>query len=100
MNWTEIFQISGIVFLVLATMYTIIAMSFFVGNKDSLADIQKSMATIVGTSLPMVMLTGIFTYIYVRVHPQALVSILLLIAFVSLEVSLAAVGATVLAKGS
>lgn len=96
----EIIQTVGLVLLILAIGYTVVTLSFFVGNKDSLADIQKYMASIVGTSAVVIILTGIFTYIYIRMNPQAFIPIMLLIGFVSMEMSLAALGGSVLSKAS
>jgi hypothetical protein len=98
MDWTNILQIIGLVLLLLAAAYSIIALSYFVGDKDKLADIQLALGPIVGTTAIMILISGIFTYIYIRVNPQAFVPIVLFISFLALEASLVAVGTSVLAK--
>lgn len=98
MDWTQILQIIMLVILLMAAAYSIIALSYFVGDKDKLADIQLALGPIIGTTAVMMLLTGIFTYIYIRVNPQAFVPIILFISFLALEVSLVAVGTSVLAK--
>lgn len=98
MDWTNILQIIGLVILLMAAAYSIIALSYFVGDKDKLADIQLALGPIVGTTAITILITGIFTYIYLRVNPQAFVPIMVFISFLSLEASLVAVGTSVLAK--
>ena len=90
----------GLVILIGGLAGVIVAVSYFAGDKDNLQEVQKNLSIIAGTSSVLLLLAGIFLYIYIRVNPQAFVPITLIMNVLSLEVALIAVSASVLQKTS
>jgi hypothetical protein len=100
MNWYQIIQILFLVILIGGLAGVIVALNFFVGNKDNLQEVQKNLSIIAGTSSVMLLLIGIFLYIFIRVNPQAFIPITLIMNILSMEMALIAVSSSVLQKTS
>ena len=100
MNFFQVIMILGLVILIGGLAGVIVAVSYFAGDKDNLQEVQKNLSIIAGTSSVLLLLAGIFLFIYIRVNPQAFVPITLLMNVLSLEVALVAVSASVLQKTS
>ncbi len=99
----EIFNILmglGLFILLGGLAGVIVALSFFAGNKDNLQEVQKNLSIITGTSSVLLLLAGIFFFIYIRVNPQAFVPAMIILNVLSLEVGLVAVSVAVLQKTS
>ena len=100
MNTYQVIQILFLLILIGGLAGVIVALNFFVGDKDNLQEVQKNLSIIAGTSSVMLLLIGIFLYIFIRVNPQAFVPITLIMNILSLEVALVAVSSSVLQKTS
>ncbi len=90
----------GLLILLGGLAGVIVAVSYFAGDKDNLQEVQKNLSIIAGTSSVLLLLAGIFLYIYIRVNPQAFVPAMIIMNILSLEVALVAVSASVLQKTS
>jgi hypothetical protein len=100
MNFFQVIMILGLVILIGGLAGVIVAVSYFAGDKNNLQEVQKNLSIIAGTSSVLLLLAGIFLFIYIRVNPQAFVPITLIMNVLSLEVALVAVSASVLQKTS
>ncbi len=100
MNWYQIFQILFLLILIGGLAGVIVALNFFVGDKDNLQEVQRNLSIIAGTSSIMLLLIGLFLYMFIRVNPQAFIPISILMNMLSLEVALIAVSSSVLQKTS
>jgi hypothetical protein len=100
MDWQQIIQILLLLVLIGGLAGVIVALNWMVGDKDNLQNVQKNLSIIAGTSSVLLLLTGIFVYIYIRINPQAFVPIVLIMSFLSLEVALTAVSSSILQKTS
>lgn len=98
MNYSDYVQITLIVILIAGLAGVIYTLGLFVGDKDNLSEIQKKLAIISGSSSALILMLGIFTYLYLRVNPGAFVPFVLVMLFVNLELSLTAVSVSVLQK--
>lgn len=98
MNWSDYIQIILIILLVAGLAGVVYTLGLFVGDRDNLAEIQKKLAIISGTSSAIILMLGIFSYLYLRVNPGAFVPFVLVMLFLNLELSLVAVSASVLQK--
>lgn len=98
MLWQDYLQIVLLILLIGGMTGIIYAMGLFAGDKDSLANIQRNLAVITGTTSAVLLAIAVFVYIYIRINPQAFVPIMMVMSFMSLEVSLIAVSASVLQK--
>ena len=96
-NWV---MILGLIVLIGGLSGVIVAVSYFAGDKDNLQEVQKNLSIIAGTSSVLLLLAGIFLYIYIRVNPQAFIPITLVMNILSLEVALVAASVSVLQKTS
>jgi hypothetical protein len=99
MNWYQIIQILFLVILIGGLAGVIVALNYFVGDKDNLQEVQKNLSIIAGTSSVMLLLLGIFLYIYIRVNGGA-IPILLIMNIISMELALIAVSSSILQKTS
>ena len=79
-------------------VYVIYAVGQFAGSKDNLNDIQKNMGVIFGVTFALVLMLGIFSYMYIRTDPDVFVPFTLFMLFVNMELSLISVSASVLQK--
>jgi hypothetical protein len=100
MNWYQVIQILFLVILIGGLAGVIVALNYFAGDKDNLQEVQKNLSIITGTSSVMLLLIGIFLYIFIRVNPQSFVPITLIMNILSLEFALVGVSAAVLQKTS
>lgn len=98
MTWSDSIQIILIVLLLAGLVGIITTLGFLVGDKDNLSEIQKKLAIISGSSSALILMFGIFTYLYLRVNPSAFVPLVLVMLFLNLELSLIAVSVSVLQK--
>jgi hypothetical protein len=98
MTWADYIQIFLIILLVGGLAGVIYTLGLFVGDKDNLSEIQKKLAIISGTSAALILMLGIFSYLYLRVNPGAFVPFVLVMLFLNLELSLTAVSVSVLQK--
>lgn len=98
MEWSTFIQIILIGFLLLALGGSIAGVSFLAGDKDNLANVQKNLGIILGSSLVVNILIFIFIFLYVRTHPDAFIPISLVSHFVTFELAIVAVAASVLQK--
>jgi len=78
--------------------FVIYMSTLMVGDTNNLNDVQKKMGIIVGVTFAIVLMLGIFTYLYIRSQPDMFVPIVLFMMFVNMEISLIAVGGSVLQK--
>jgi hypothetical protein len=78
--------------------YVIYAVGQFAGSKDNLNEIQKNMGVIFGVTFALVLMLGIFSYMYIRTDPDVFVPFTLFMLFVNMELSLISVSASVLQK--
>ncbi len=93
-------MVIGLLILLGGLAGVIVAVSYFAGDKDNLQEVQKNLSIIAGTSSVLLLLAGIFLYVYIRVNPQAFVPAMIIMNVLSLEVALVAVSASVLQKTS
>jgi hypothetical protein len=100
MEWAEIFKIILLIILIGGLAGVIVALNYFVGDKDNLQEVQKNLNIIAGTSSVIILLVGIFMYIYVRTNPQAFVPMMFIMTFLNLEIALIGVSSSVLQKTS
>jgi hypothetical protein len=100
MNIFQVVMAIGLLILLGGLAGVIVAVSYFAGDKDNLQEVQKNLSIIAGTSSVLLLLAGIFLYIYIRVNPQAFVPAMIIMNILSLEVALVAVSASVLQKTS
>jgi hypothetical protein len=100
MNWYQFFQILFLLILIGGLAGVIVALNYFVGDKDNLQEVQRNLSIIAGTSSIMLLAIGFFLYMFIRVNPQAFIPISILMNFLSLEVALIAVSSSVLQKTS
>ena len=100
MNWYQILQILFLLILIGGLAGVIVALNFFVGDKDNLQEVQRNLSIITGTSFVMLLLIGLFLYMFIRVNPQAFIPITLIMNILSMEVALIAVSSSVLQKTS
>jgi hypothetical protein len=100
MNIFQVVMVIGLLILLGGLAGVIVAVSYFAGDKDNLQEVQKNLSIIAGTSSVLLLLAGIFLYVYIRVNPQAFVPAMIIMNVLSLEVALVAVSASVLQKTS
>jgi hypothetical protein len=100
MNIFQVVMAIGLLILLGGLAGVIVAVSYFAGDKDNLQEVQKNLSIIAGTSSVLLLLAGIFLYVYIRVNPQAFVPAMIILNVLSLEVGLVAVSASVLQKTS
>lgn len=98
MTPTQIFQMILLAIILTGLGYVIYAVGKFAGSKDNLNDIQKNMGVIFGVTFALVLMLGIFSYMYIRTDPDVFVPFVLFMLFVNMEISLISVSASVLQK--
>ena len=98
MDWPEIIQLILLILSVSGLGGVIYVLGTLAGDKNNLNDVQRSMSIITAVSSVIVLLLGIFSYMYIRINPQSFVPFVLILMFVNLEISLIAVSASVLQK--
>jgi hypothetical protein len=76
------------------------SISQMIGNKDNLADVQKQMTIIAATTSAIIVMTGIFTYLWLRTNPGALVPLVIFMLFLNLELSIISLSASVIQQVS
>jgi predicted Na+-dependent transporter len=69
-----------------------------IGDKNNLDEVQKKMGIILGVTVAIVLTLAIFTYLYIRSQPDMFVPIVLFMLFVNMEISLIALGGSVLQR--
>ena len=98
MDWPSIIQLSLIVLIVAGLGGVIYVLSTFAGDKNNLNDVQRNMGIITAVTSVMVLLLGVLSYLFIRINPQVFVTLVLILLFLNLEISLIAVSASVLQK--
>lgn len=96
MNWPMSIQVILIVLIIAGLGGVIYALTRFAGDKNNLNDVQRNMSIITAVTSVIVLLLGIFTYLYIRINPQSFVTLVIIMLFLNLEISLIAVSASVL----
>lgn len=98
MEWPEIIQLILLILSVAGLGGVIYVLGTFAGDKNNLNDVQRNMAIITAVTSVVVLMLGIFSYLYIRINPQSFVPFVLVLMFINLEISLIAVSASVLQK--
>lgn len=98
MEWPEIIQLILLILSISGLGGVIYVLGTFAGDKNNLNDVQRNMAIITAVSSVVVLMLGIFSYLYIRINPQSFVPFVLVMMFINLEISLIAVSASVLQK--
>jgi hypothetical protein len=100
MSWQQNIPLVLLVIILAGLAGVGYSISQMIGNKDNLADVQKQMTIIAATTSAIVVMTGIFTYLWVRTNPGVLVPLVIFMLFLNLELSIVSLSASVIQQVS
>lgn len=98
MTGSQIIQMVLLLLTVVGIGVVVWQSTLMTGDPNNLAEVQKKMGIIVGVTFAIVLMLGIFTYLYIRSQPDMFVPFVIIMLFSVLEISLIAVGGSVLQR--
>jgi hypothetical protein len=100
MSWQQNIPLVLLVIILAGLAGVGYSISQMIGNKDNLADVQKQMTVIAATTSAIVVMTGIFTYLWASTNPGALIPLIIFMLFLNLELSIISLSASVIQQVS
>ena len=98
MTPVEYVQMLFIAIVILSLGILVFVIGRYAGDKNNLDNIQSSLGIIFGSVFAVLIVIAIAAYFYIRTNPDAFVPMTIFLMYLNLQLSLVAVGTSVIQK--